>query len=114
MAWWEAIPIIGQLFSKTTDLISEAIPDKDKANAIIGNLEELKRKIEETVYLKELETKTIPWVDALHKMGRQIMNYVAVGYCMVSILYQHQITQEELLLIGGPNIAYQLIKGKGK
>jgi len=26
----------------------------------------------------------------------------------------HEITQYELLLIGGPNIAYQFVKGRGK
>lgn len=78
------------------------------------DIEELKQLNQETIVLEELKQKTIPWVDALHKMGRQIMNYAVVVYCIVSALAHHTITQEEVILIGGPNIAYQLIKGKGK
>jgi hypothetical protein len=74
MGWLEAIPIIGDLFKGTTDIIKEAVTDKDKQNEIIGNLEELKRQFEQALYLKELDTKTVPWVDALHKMGRQCEN----------------------------------------
>jgi len=77
------------------------------------DVEELKQLKDGEGYLEELKTKTIPWVDALHKMGRQIMNYVLVGYALVCVFTGHEITQYELLLIGGPNIAYQLIKGKG-
>ena len=77
------------------------------------DVEELKQLKDGEEYKEELKTKTIPWVDALHKMGRQIMNYVLVGYALVCVFTGHEITQYELLLIGGPNIAYQLIKGKG-
>jgi hypothetical protein len=117
MGWLEAIPIIGDLFKGTTDIIKEAVTDKDKQNEIIGNLEELKRQFEQALYLKELDTKTVPWVDALHKMGRQLLNYFTIAYCLVALFMGHEISQNELLLLGSPNVAYQLIKGwekKGK
>ncbi len=63
------------LFDKTVDLASEAIEDPDKLNEIRGNLETLRQER----YTLELQTKTVPWVDALHKMGRQITGYVGYG-----------------------------------
>ena len=63
------------IFDKTIDLASEAIEDPDKLNAIKGNIEKMKQER----YTLELQTKTIPWVDALHKMGRQITGYIGYG-----------------------------------
>ena len=114
MSFLDSIPIIGKMFDKVTDLADQAIDDGDKRAELISSLEDLKRQVDRELYLKELDTKTIPWMDAVHKMGRQILNYLAVLYCLVCIWAGHDITQYELLLIGGPNIAYQFIKGKGK
>ena len=58
-------------FSDVIDVVDQYVEDKDKAN-------ELKFKLDmgsQKVYLTELMTKTVPWVDALHKMGRQITGY---------------------------------------
>jgi len=110
MSWISAIPIIGDLIEGTTDIIKEVVVDKDKQNELIGNL----NKIKQTVYMTELQTKTIPWVDALHKMGRQILNFCNILAVVIFILCDITIDQNVALLLGGPNIAYQLIKGKGK
>ena len=63
------------IFDKTIDLASEAIEDIDKLNEIKGNIEMMKQER----YLAELNTKTIPLVDAIHKMGRQITGYLGYG-----------------------------------
>lgn len=109
-SWIHAIPIIGDLIKGTGDIVREVVVDKDKQNEIIGNLE----KIGHQVYLAELATKTVPWVDALHKMGRQILNIANLVVVVVLVMYGVQITQEIALLLGGPNLAYQLIKGRGQ
>tara|TARA_R110000803_G_scaffold79075_1_gene144515 strand:+ start:407 stop:724 length:318 start_codon:yes stop_codon:yes gene_type:complete len=69
-------------FKDVTDLVSEVVEDKDKANEINKRLME----VAENTYMTELGTKTIPWVDALHKMGRQITSYLgyALAFYMVS------------------------------
>lgn len=63
-------------FNKVADLVSEVVEDKDKANEINSKL----MHAAEATYAKELSTKTVPWVDALHKMGRQITGYL--GYAL--------------------------------
>ncbi len=69
-------------FNKVADLISEVVEDKDKANEIKQQL----MLAAEATYNAELATKTVPWVDALHKMGRQITGYLgyALAFYMVS------------------------------
>jgi hypothetical protein len=114
MGFLDSMPIIGKLFSDVKDLADQAIDDGDLRAKLVSNLEEIKRQVEREIYLKELEVKTVPWVDALHKMGRQILNYAVLFYCVACVYVGHEITQYELLLIGGPNIAYQFVKGRGK
>ena len=96
------------LFDKTVDLVSEAIEDPDKLNQIKGNIERLKQER----YTLELQTKTVPWVDALHKMGRQITGYVGYGlaFYMVSQGYD-PIAAMAAVAPGG---IYAAFKNKGK
>ena len=63
-------------FKDITNLVSEVVEDKDKANEINKKL----MLTAESSYITELGTKTVPWVDALHKMGRQITGYL--GYAL--------------------------------
>ena len=58
--------------------------------------------------------KTIPWVDALHKMGRQIAIYLNIAVVFGSMCMGHTVTPEEVAVLCGGNMAYQFIKGKGK
>lgn len=39
--WLAAIPVIGELFSKVTGVVSEAVTDKDKANELSIRLKEI-------------------------------------------------------------------------
>jgi len=103
---WADIPIIGKLFDGVTDIAKEAITDKDKQNQILGMLQQLKQ----IIYLAELQTKTIPWVDALHKMGRQILAAMSIIATVTLLLLGIEITPTIALIIGGPTTAYTLIK----
>lgn len=102
-------------FNKVIDLASEAITDKDKLNEFKHEAtmasSELKKMLEET-YRKELETKTVPWVDALHKMGRQILSYAGYGlaFYMVSKGYDPMAAMAAI----APGGIYSYVKGKGK
>ena len=114
---WASIPVLGtieKLFTGTKDLISESITDVDKANEIIGQLDTLGTQVKETIYLSELATKTIPWVDALHKMGRQLTNYLTLIIVGLLVWHGHVFTQWDVILLTGGTVAYQVIKGKGK
>ena len=109
-----SIPIIGKIFDRTADIVQEAVTDKDAQNQILENLESIKQQVNKELYIKELETKTIPWVDALHKMGRQIINLVTIVAVTVLLLRNIDITGPAALVLGGGNVAYQVIKGRGK
>jgi hypothetical protein len=110
MGIFSSIPLIGKVLDRTADIVEKAVVDKDQRNQIIGSLNE----VANMVYLAELQTKTIPWVDATHKMGRQILNFASISAAVTLILLGYEITSQVALLLGGPNVAYQLIKGKGK
>lgn len=110
MSLISAIPIIGKLFDKTAEIVKEVVVDKDKQNEILGNLEELKHH----VYLAELGTQTVPWVDALHKMGRLLTNWSLIALIIVFQFMGWELDQNVVFLAGGGNMVYQLIKGKGK
>ena len=94
-------------FNKVTDLISEAIEDKDKANEI---KRELMRAAEAT-YNKELSTKTVPWVDALHKMGRQITGYIGYGLAFY-MTYKGGTDPMALMAAVAPGGIYAAFKNK--
>ena len=96
--------------SKAEDIISEAVEDKDKLNAINGHLEELKQQ----VYLAELNTQTIPWVDAIHKMGRQIMSFCTLIAGVYLLKTNPDIDPLTLAAIVSPAGIYNYIKGKGR
>ena len=96
------------LFDKTIDLASEAIEDPDKLNAIKGNIEKLKQER----YTLELQTKTVPWVDALHKMGRQITGYI--GYGLAFYMVHKGFDPMAVMAAVAPGGIYAAFKNKGK
>lgn len=108
-----SIPFLSKLFGDTTDIVKEAVTDKDAQNRILGSLEELGQNVEREIYLAELKTKTVPWVDAVHKLGRQLLNFFSIAATALLIAFNYDINQYEALLLGGGNVAYQLIKGRG-
>lgn len=101
-------------FNKVIDLASKAITDKDLLNQFRHEATmataELKTMLE--TYRQELETKTVPWVDALHKMGRQILSYAGYGlaFYMVSKGYDPMAAMAAI----APGGIYSYVKGKGK
>ena len=96
------------LFDKTVNLVSEAIEDPDKLNEIKGNIERLKQER----YTLELQTKTVPWVDALHKMGRQITGYL--GYGLAFYMVQQGYDPMAAMAAVAPGGIYAAFKNKGK
>ena len=114
MGFLDWIPIIGNLVNKGVDLADQAIEDKDKANELKAVLLQLQEKAKESIYVAELNTKTIPWIDGVHKMGRQILNLLTICAVVVLLLSEQHITPEVALILGGPNAIYQFVKGKGK
>lgn len=101
-------------FNKVVDLVSEVVTDKDKKIALDAALNELKQQ----VYMTELNTKTVPWVDALHKMGRQIMSVLTL---IVGATLYHLNPDVDIVTLAavlgassGPTAIYNVMKGRGK
>jgi len=114
MSLLQSLPIIGKWFDKGLDLADQAIVDKDKLNELIVHLAEGRDLIEKDVYLAALKVETIPWVDALHKMGRQILNMVTIIGIFVILILDIDISAPAAAIIGGPNMVYQYVKKTGK
>lgn len=96
-------------FNKVADVVSEYVEDKDAKNRIMGELETLKQQ----VYMKELDTKTVPWVDAMHKMGRQILSVLSLIIPAVLIYLQPDIDSGAIAAMVAPGGVYNWAKGKG-
>ena len=92
------------------DLVDQAVTDKDKLNELKYSLRELR----ETVYIQELQTKTVPWVDGLHKMGRQIISLVSIAAIVGLKLADIDLSMEEMIALAGPGGIYNYVKGRGK
>ena len=105
---------IGNLFGivdKGMDIAKEAVTDVDKQNELIAHLEEIKTT---GLYIAELQTKTIPWLDGVHKMSRSILSFSCILVTALLMLLGHEITPTVALILGGPAATYTIIKGKGK
>ena len=94
-------------FKDVTDIISEAVEDKDKANAINSKL----MQAAEDTYNNELATKTVPWVDALHKMGRQITGYLGYGLAFYMV-YKGGVDPMAVMAAVAPGGIYAAMKNK--
>ena len=113
MSWADVGKGIGGFFSgaaawitpvnKGLDIVDQWVEDKDKAK-------ELKAQI----YIEELRCKTIPIVDALHKMGRQITVYLQLYFYFYCSQNGIEITQELVTGVSGGAAIYAMMKGRGK
>lgn len=88
--------------NKGLDIVDQMVEDKDASN-----------QLKAAFYLAELQTKTIPLIDGLHKMGRQILAFAQIGFYAWCLQKGHDITPELVAGVSGATTAYTLIKGKG-
>ena len=95
-------------FNKVIDLVSEVVEDPDKRNEI----EQALMMAAEETYRRELETRTIPWVDALHKMGRQLTSYI--GYGLAFYMVQQGYDPMAAMAAVAPGGIYAAFKNKRK
>lgn len=98
-----------ETIDKAVDIIDQAVVDQDKSN----ELKFLIQSLEHDMRLAELGTVTVPWVDALHKMGRQIISLASIIAIVVLKLYGIDLSMEEMVAMGGAGVAYNVIKGRG-
>ncbi len=95
-------------FNRVMDVVDAAVEDKDKANQI---KQAISLAAEET-YRTELQTKTVPWVDALHKMSRTIISLASIGAGVY--LAQENAGLDVIAAAVAPGGIYNWVKGKGR
>jgi hypothetical protein len=110
MGFLSALNPFRDTINKAIDLADQAITDKDALNELKYSLSELK----ENTYQMELQTKTVPWVDGLHKMGRQIISLVSILAIVGLKLADVDLSMEEMIALAGPGGVYNYVKGKGE
>ena len=91
-------------------LVRETVQDPDLANRIIAKIQ----AAQEETYRLELQTKTVPWVDALHKMGRQILSLITLGTGAVLLHLHPDMDPLALASIIAPGGVYNWVKGRGR
>ena len=109
MGFWS---MIGGLFtggtssivSQSISLADQYIEDVDKKNDIVGQ-----------VVLKSLEHRpTLPIIDGIHKMGRQVMMMVLAWWYYESWKAGNPIPIEDFMIIAGGPALYTVVKGAGR
>ena len=105
MSWWQYLIGSNSVVNKGMDIIDQMINDKDKA-----------AELKAAFYLQELQTPTIPIIDAIHKMGRQTLAFAQMGFYYYTIQQYgtEAITPELVAGVSGAASIYTLVKGKGK
>jgi len=105
MSWWSALLGSTNFVNKGMGIVDQLITDKDKA-----------AELKAAFYLQELQTPTIPLIDAIHKMGRQTLAFTQMGFYYITIQQYgtEAITPELVAGVSGAASIYTLVKGKGK
>ena len=95
-------------FNKVIDLVSEVVEDPDKRNEI----EQALMMAAEETYRRELDAKTVPWVDALHKMSRTIGSWA--GYGLAFYMVKEGYDPMAAMAAVAPGGIYAAFKNKRK
>ena len=105
---------VAGLFKELVGLGGELIEDKDKATAFRFKTLELENRLA----LSMSESKTIPWVDALHKMSRPMLGMITTLAPCVILIIHPDMPIEKLIaaVVGGAGVSglYTVMKGRGK
>lgn len=95
----------GSSVEKTIDIISEKVLDVDKQGELIA-------QVIQAQIAADAKT-TIPAIDAIHKIGRQVMMMILAYWYYEAWKAGNPIPLDDFMLIAGGPALYTLIKGKG-
>lgn len=95
----------GKTVNKALELADQYVVDKDERNRLMVELIKVQAQTDMQA--------TIPWVDALHKMGRQLMWFAVIGFYMYATLNGVAVDLAELAAVCAGPMAYTLLKGVG-
>lgn len=95
---------------KALDLADQATVDKDRLIQLAAD----GKQAELQAYVAELQARTFPLGDWIHKMGRQFTNYLLVAMAWRSMETGQVLDPTVWMVLGGSSAAYTVIKGRGK
>ena len=102
--------IVGGIAKEVADVAKEYIEDPDVRNKVIEKIIVRATDLE----IERTKAKTIPWVDALHKMSRVILAGMLMVVYLVLELNDVDVDIGELATMAGPAGLYTLLKGRGR
>ncbi|AJQ92251.1 hypothetical protein [Gynuella sunshinyii] len=94
---------LGKAAERAAKVIDDLVTDKDLAN-----------RLRAEVYMTELQAQTVPWVDAVHKMGRQFLAYAQIGFYAWAVAHGVEINAELVAGVSGVAGIYAIAKGRGQ
>lgn len=95
--------VIKKPIEDTINIVDQLVTDKDEA-----------ARLKAQIYITELQTSTIPVVDAFHKMGRLLTIFAQLWFYFYCVSHNIEITKELVAGVSGVAGAYTLIKGRGR
>lgn len=95
--------------NRVADIVDQAVTDKDLKLKLDAELAQLKQQ----VYIAELGTTTVPWMDGVHKLGRQLLSFVTIIGGGVLLYLQPEVNPASLAVVAGPAGIYNWVKGEG-
>lgn len=98
------------LVEQAASVAKEYIEDPDLRNKIISEI----IKADTELKIERTKAKTIPWVDALHKMSRVILAAMLMTVYLVLKLRGIDVELTELVTVAAPAGLYTVMKGRGK
>ncbi len=93
----------GQNVGKVIDVAKEKVEDVDKRNEIIGE-----------ILKAEAGKQTIPLLDGIHKLGRQILIGSVIYFHVYCKLNEIVLSLEEMTFMYAAVGVYTFLKGKGR
>lgn len=103
--------------NKGIDIVDQFVVDKDKRAELRGILEQMREKTQqmrEDSHQVALQQKTVPWMDGVHKLGRQLLSALTLGVGATLLYMRPDIDPLSLAAVCAPGGIYNLVKGKGK
>jgi hypothetical protein len=129
-SWFKPFSRAMDSVDKAIGVVSENVEDKDLQNRLIAELQNGQQEIRkqeiqlkalaEQSYVAELNTKTTPWADSIHKLARtglSVLSMVVGGGILIYYISKGNTLDLETMLavfgINSPALGYNIVKGKG-
>lgn len=96
----------GSTVEKTIDIISQKVLDVDKQGELIAQVIQAQISADSRA--------TIPVIDAIHKLGRQLMMMTLAYWYYENWKIGNPIPLDDFMLIAGGPAIYTAVKGRGQ